>query len=155
MCTRSESEEERELRLKDEEITRAIQKQRPEFESEVKLLLLGAGESGKSTIFKQMRIINLSDYTDEEKSEFKEVIYTNIMTDIYNLVEGAKKLGIEVNQSENSLKEIEDLYRYGLTQPLKVFTPEVAKKISDLWKEKGIQEAYNRRGEFQLNDSAP
>lgn len=154
MCIKNETEEERKARELDNKITRSIQNQRNEYESEVKLLLLGAGESGKSTIFKQMRIINLSDYSDDEKSEFKEIIYSNVITDIYNLVEGAKKLNIEVKYSEEFLKEVDDLFRFGTTQALKVYTPEVAKKISELWNDKGIQEAYVRRAEFQLNDSA-
>ena len=36
----------------------------------IKMLLLGAGESGKSTIFKQMKIINKDGYSEKERKEF-------------------------------------------------------------------------------------
>ncbi|PAV56526.1 hypothetical protein WR25_14899 [Diploscapter pachys] len=44
---------------------------------EVKLLLLGAGESGKSTIVKQMKIIHETGYSDEERKQYKPVVYSN------------------------------------------------------------------------------
>lgn len=44
---------------------------------EVKLLLLGAGESGKSTIVKQMRIIHETGYSDEERKAYRPVVYSN------------------------------------------------------------------------------
>lgn len=46
----------------------------------IKLLLLGAGESGKSTIFKQMQVINMDGYSQEEKKSFIPIIYSNIVS---------------------------------------------------------------------------
>lgn len=44
---------------------------------EVKLLLLGAGESGKSTIVKQMKIIHETGYSDEERKQYRPVVFSN------------------------------------------------------------------------------
>jgi len=44
---------------------------------EIDLLLLGAAESGKSTILKQMRIIHKADYGLEERIMFKPIVYAN------------------------------------------------------------------------------
>ena len=46
---------------------------------QVKLLLLGAGESGKSTFLKQMRIIHNVNYDVTAQIEFRKIIYQNII----------------------------------------------------------------------------
>ena len=51
---------------------------------EIKLLLLGAGECGKSTIVKQMKIIHDKGYSDEEKHMFRELVNSNVVQGIYN-----------------------------------------------------------------------
>lgn len=48
-------------------------------EIKIKLLLLGTGESGKSTIFKQMRILYGNGFNNEELSRFKWYIWSNIV----------------------------------------------------------------------------
>jgi predicted kinase len=45
--------------------------------SQVRVLLLGAGESGKSTFLKQMRIIHGLGFDAESVQEFQHIIYLN------------------------------------------------------------------------------
>ena len=53
------------------EIDLQLREDRKKRRSEIRLLLLGAGESGKSTFVKQMRIINHVDFTPAERSEYR------------------------------------------------------------------------------------
>ena len=53
---------------------------------QVKLLLLGAGESGKSTFLKQMRIIHNVNYDVTSQLEFRKIIYQNIIKVFYMLL---------------------------------------------------------------------
>lgn len=48
-----------------------------------KMLLLGAGESGKSTILKQMKLIHEGSYTDKERENYKEIIYSNTVQSMH------------------------------------------------------------------------
>lgn len=45
----------------------------------MKLLLLGAGESGKSTFLKQMRIIHGVNFEPELIKEYQTIIYQNVI----------------------------------------------------------------------------
>ncbi|ODV91480.1 hypothetical protein CANCADRAFT_47 [Tortispora caseinolytica NRRL Y-17796] len=44
-----------------------------------KILLLGAGESGKTTILKQMEILHSSGFSDPQKLTYRQHIYSNII----------------------------------------------------------------------------
>lgn len=46
---------------------------------EVKVLLLGAGESGKSTIIQQLKILHQNGFTQEELLEYKSVVFKNLL----------------------------------------------------------------------------
>ena len=71
----------------------------------VKLLLLGAGESGKSTIFKQMRIIYGSPRTDDEVRMFGVVIRSNCITVTRKLCQLIEMLELEDDLGEELAAE--------------------------------------------------
>ncbi len=68
----------------------------------IKLLLLGAGESGKSTIFKQMRILYGSPKTDDDLRMYGVVVRSNIITAVRKLCRLTRELGLEKSLDEES-----------------------------------------------------
>ena len=67
---KEEAEEEKRQRKTNKEIERQIQKDKQVYRATHRLLLLGAGESGKSTLVKQMRILHEeTPFTEEEKKQ--------------------------------------------------------------------------------------
>mmetsp|Transcript_22793 Transcript_22793/g.53822 ORF Transcript_22793/g.53822 Transcript_22793/m.53822 type:complete len:406 (+) Transcript_22793:354-1571(+) len=84
----------------DEKINDAMDMQQRADDLKIKLLLLGAGESGKSTIFKQMRIIYGSPRTDEDLRMFGVVIRSNCITVTRKLCQLIKLLELEEDLEE-------------------------------------------------------
>jgi hypothetical protein len=66
----------------------------------MKYLLLGTGESGKSTIFKQMRILHGSPMTDDELRVWGVVIRSNILTVVKQLCNLIRMLEVEDELNE-------------------------------------------------------
>ncbi|CAN3365543.1 guanine nucleotide-binding protein alpha-2 subunit [Diutina catenulata] len=54
--------------------------------NEIKVLLLGSGESGKSTIVKQMKIIHQGGYTREESMEYRPFVFKNVLDCIKSVI---------------------------------------------------------------------
>jgi energy-coupling factor transporter ATP-binding protein EcfA2 len=64
-----------EIKRREKAIERRLRKERFEMSKVYKILLLGTGESGKSTIIKQMRILYGSKkYDEEDRLAFKELV---------------------------------------------------------------------------------
>lgn len=136
---------------KNAEINKDLRDYKRKNDSIVKLLLLGAGESGKSTIAKQMRIIHLSGFTDHERAQFKTIIYNNSVVAIRALITAVKEWGLalkETNQdAADRLDIMGDAYISALSQ-------QHVSDIKGVWADPAIQTAYKRANEFQLSDSA-
>lgn len=56
----------------------------------------GAGESGKSTIVKQMKIIHETGYSREECEEYKPVVYSNTIQSLMTIIKAMDQLGINI-----------------------------------------------------------
>merc|ERR1711976_1098600 len=84
-------------------IDRELRREERLMRRQVKLLLLGAGESGKSTFLKQMRIIHNLNYDVTSQLEFRKIIYQNIIKGMKVLVDARKKLNIPLSNSDNEM----------------------------------------------------
>ncbi len=71
-------------------------------EGKLKLLLLGTGESGKSTIFKQFRILYGTRKSDDDLRMYGVVVRSNVITAITKLGELTRELNYEQNLIEES-----------------------------------------------------
>jgi len=124
-----------------------------EEESKIlKLLLLGTGESGKSTIFKQMQILYEEGFSDIEKSTFRHVIRTNTVESMQALIAGAEKFGypFKNRKSESSAKCINNL------DPLAAdfWISDIVGWVHQLWEnEPAIAQVYAERAKLQILDS--
>ncbi|KAM6136980.1 LOW QUALITY PROTEIN: guanine nucleotide-binding protein G(t) subunit alpha-3 [Pterocles gutturalis] len=116
----------------------------------VKLLLLGAGESGKSTIVKQMKIIHKDGFTHQERMEFRPVIYSNAVQSILTIVT-MTKLGISY---ENPARIEDERKLCAMATTLE--DGDMSSELVELIKQRsdGGTQACFARAEYQLSDSA-
>lgn len=77
------------------DIERKLERAKHEEELKVKLLLLGAGESGKSTIFKQMRILYGSPRSEDDLRMYGVVVRSNVITAMRKLCAHLRGLNLE------------------------------------------------------------
>ena len=97
---RSSSED----RKKNMEIEKMIRKDKKTQARQVKILLLGAGESGKSTILKQMRIIYSEGFRLDERKEVRQVIFSNMIVAFKIIAEEMRELGLEYEKEKSRVK---------------------------------------------------
>ncbi|XP_016968659.1 guanine nucleotide-binding protein subunit alpha homolog isoform X2 [Drosophila biarmipes] len=144
--------EELEQRYKSKEIDRFLEKEKHSFRRQVKLLLLGAGESGKSTFLKQMRIIHGVHFDYQMLREYQNVIYQNVIRGMQVLLDAREKLEIAWGNDgrEQDANDTKLMDCNGLESPRFM---EYAPHIQRLWQDRGIRRAFERRREFQISDS--
>ncbi|XP_041838771.1 guanine nucleotide-binding protein subunit alpha-12a isoform X1 [Melanotaenia boesemani] len=148
--------QEREARRRSREIDAMLARERRAVRRLVKILLLGAGESGKSTFLKQMRIINGQEFDQKALLDFRDTIYENILKGMRVLVDARDKLGISWQSCENEKQGMLVMSWEGRVGGSGVEPSEFqlyVMALNALWADTGIQKAYARRSEFQLSES--
>ncbi|KAL9545006.1 hypothetical protein PS6_008460 [Mucor atramentarius] len=135
-----QSTEQVEEKQRNQEIDAQIKRDRVNLRKEIKMLLLGAGESGKSTILKQMKLIHDGGYTPEERESFKEVIFSNTMQSMRVTLEAMSNLGIAFDNPEN-----EGHKRLVLEAPPQIdyLGHELVEAIASLWDDQGVQDYFD------------
>lgn len=134
------------------QIERLLQKDTNNSKREFKLLLLGTGESGKSTVIKQMRILYGKGFGEEDRKEFTILVYRNILRSMRAMLDAMEAFGIPL--ADKTLQD--HAYAVLDTDPNTYTDIDPHKDIfMRLWADAGLQKAFLRGNEYQLSDSTP
>jgi len=151
MGARGSKGDEKDLKAKatSQELEQELNKEHTIEQKTYKILLLGTGESGKTTIWKQMFMVYGRGFTDTERDEYKSVISLNVLGAAKVLCEQADKLISKGTKVENitAKRFIEDVNVNSLIDE------KISTQLANLWSDPGIQATYELRAMYQLDDS--
>jgi GTPase SAR1 family protein len=136
-----------------------VKDRQKEMQKEIKLLLLGSGESGKSTFFKQVKIIHNNGFSAEELNQYRSSIYCNILQTIRALSESIIKQSIPFENEENLARakriiELAESDTSLLLNASQKYTPQVADDVEALWNDKAMKQMFERRYDYHVFDGA-
>jgi len=136
-------------REKSREIDATLQKDKRGMEKELKLLLLGAGESGKSTFLKQMKMIYGNGFTAADIINYKDLIYTNVVKGLQDLINATK--------SETSPKQIDPSIAGSVSHILSLrvghqhkFEGADVEAVKNVWGDEAIKLCWAKRHLYQI-----
>jgi GTPase SAR1 family protein len=119
-------------------IDEVLRKERRAAESKVKLLLLGTGDSGKSTFVKQMKVIHKDGFSNAEIAKFQSVLQENCLTSMQRILQCDEvKISKKLREHKEAVLEAEELSK-------------CYKDIIALWSDKSIKDAFDRRSELRI-----
>nr|XP_054762481.1 guanine nucleotide-binding protein G(o) subunit alpha-like [Lytechinus pictus] len=147
-------QEQKRARHRSEEIDRNLVAMARQEENIVKILLLGAGESGKSTLVKQMKIIHSDGFTDYELMSFKPAVLDNLLNSMKYVLNGMGLLRIPLANSRNKSHAQAILQCHRCFDEHTVMKHDIATALIALWNDAGIRQCVSRGHEYELNDSA-
>jgi len=123
-----------------------------EYNNELRILLLGAGESGKSTIQKQFRILLACGYSEQDRAAFLPIVAANLYLALSTLSQACVKMDLQVQPENQATFEF-----FLNTSESKIlstkFDADLGQALKLLWLDSAIQEAFTKKGELHLADS--
>ncbi|KAF8382914.1 gpa-1 [Pristionchus pacificus] len=142
------------LNKRNREIDSQLEKDRKQLDGQIKLLLLGAAESGKSTILKQMKVIHDKGYSKDELVTMRSIVYINCVSGMISYCDALKILG-ENYSKDTSPNHEEYLRNLNVDKDgLDEIGPATFKALMSLWSDKGIQNVREKKTMVYLFDSA-
>jgi guanine nucleotide-binding protein subunit alpha len=134
---------------KSKEVDRAIKKAEQEEQEVSKLLLLGAGDSGKSTLFKQMKLLYGKGFPEQDRKQYISSIDMNLWQGTRILITQADKLGGGMSAANAASKT------FVLEAKDDRIDPAGAIHIKNVWGDASAKTAYEHREEFYWSESTP
>lgn len=114
----------------------------------------GAGESGKSTIVKQIKLIHNNGYTTEELRHYKSVVYSNTIQSMMAIIKAMVKLKIPFENKDHESDARNVIEFVSNAEETDHLPYSLLTGMIRLWSDAGVQQCVSRSNEYQLNDSA-
>ncbi|KAI8334760.1 guanine nucleotide binding protein, alpha subunit [Chlamydoabsidia padenii] len=132
-------------------IDKKLHQDHKRMKKEVKILLLGAGESGKSTVLRQMRLLHTHGITENERQHYKTIIYENIYTCMQMLIQALKTTSQVLANPD--LEASLTLFDPKWEPHHPPFPDHYLAPLEALWQDKGIQKAYRSSPTMAFHDN--
>ncbi|GJN90048.1 hypothetical protein Rhopal_003046-T1 [Rhodotorula paludigena] len=135
-------------------IDRMLREDEQRAAKEVKMLLLGPGASGKSTILKQMKLIHLSGFTPTEIESYRQQIFVNVREGMRMCFMILEDEGAELQDPSliDYREPIESAYDLRDSEP---FPVTLLQPLKALWADKGMQKVAAVASEAELPENIP
>ncbi|KAK8857647.1 hypothetical protein M9Y10_016053 [Tritrichomonas musculus] len=114
---------------------------------DVKMILLGPSECGKTTLWLHLKMNYLGGFNDEERKEIAHNIKINLITFTKDLV---KFIQLKVKNPPKDFKSIQ-----GLKFTEDELTLEIGQKINSIWNSSDIKKEYQTNESTEISDNAP
>mmetsp|Transcript_20393 Transcript_20393/g.29289 ORF Transcript_20393/g.29289 Transcript_20393/m.29289 type:complete len:363 (-) Transcript_20393:204-1292(-) len=156
ICSSSIDEDEREAIEQSKKIDKENARDYRAEAEKIKILLLGAGDSGKSTIFKQMRLLYGEAYTEDEKMSFRLFIRQNAVEAIGQLC-----LAVLEQHPDDPIVQTDSFkilcppdFSRDQFRKFPELSPEYVAAIKSVWRSPAIERAWADRSRLQITDTA-
>jgi len=113
------------------------------------VFMCGAGESGKSTVVKQMRLRYDRPWSDHERLEHRSIVHANVVQSLKVCLEAVPEFDLVMHEPGaprwvSAVQEASDMDE---------LDEELADALRHLWRTQAIQYCIEHRSQIQLNDS--
>ncbi|KAI8983317.1 heterotrimeric G protein alpha subunit 4 [Trametes punicea] len=133
------------------EAEKSLREAKIKLSKQVKVLLLGSGDSGKSTILKQMRLIHRVPFSSQEIESYRQLVFNNLTHGLTSVLEAMEDMELEVSpENQHLVQMIQDASDIKDGEPFPIEYRDVLKR---LWEDPNVQAAYSRGNEAALPEN--
>ncbi|KAF8879951.1 heterotrimeric G protein alpha subunit 4 [Infundibulicybe gibba] len=138
-------------KARNREVEKQLKEAKAKLAAQVKVLLLGSGDSGKSTILKQMRLIHKVPFSSQEIESYRQLVFDNLTRGIKYVLDAMEDMELKVSEENmeylDMIENARDL-RDGEAFPVSYYEP-----LKSLWTDPNVQKAWERGNEAALPEN--
>lgn len=117
-----------------------------------RVLILGAGQSGKSTLLKAMKLFCGDTYSLAERHAFKYIVFDNVVQSMRAILNYMETMEIPLNDSRLQVEfELSQLVAMDINEQSSRL--EAFEAIGYLWRDSQVQLTFRESAEYELDSS--